>query len=338
MYIDCMKTKENLLLLFTSNQFRLNKYDNKFFLHLVVLIAKNKFITTNQVELFDKLLLKYKRQLKKLGYNYNTIINLEWDTKVIGSDTDHTQAHIEIIDGKIKLRLPFNRKFIEDWHTLQREKKVNIFVWDKSDKCYYGKATTFGLKFIHLVVSKYFKVNYSKSLQEQIDILEIDKTKIYDPTLVKINSNNYVLACNQQLSKVLNNIDWSYEPYTLHQLSKLGVHVHTSITNGNKFFEFCSKYHSQLSSDEFLNLKQYLLDLNIPAILLSQRFYRVNKMIDNLLPQLSGLIILDHNQLDNMQPRPFVYLHYGYLLKRPISIPDNWKMALEKEIYFKDNA
>lgn len=330
-----LTAKENLLLIFTSNQLRLNKYDNKFFLNLVMLISKNKFITTNQILLFDKLIFKYKKQLKKLGYSYESLINLSWDAEVIDSDIDHTQAHLEIVDKSFWLRLPFNRKFIEEWRSYQQNKRVKAFTWSKENKCYIGSASTFSLQVINHIVPKFFTLNYPSDLRQTLNNIECVKDKIFDPTLVKTGNNYYVLACNDNLHKAINNIRLNDNPKTLNILSKYGISIDKSITGDDPYLNFCSRYNYKVSLDEITELKKYLFDLDIGAIILSQRFYRVKGLVTELINLLSGCIIIDADHtLDKLAPRPIVYMHYGYMLHRPINLPNNWMNMVEKELYF----
>ena len=135
--------------------------------------------------------------------------------------------------------------------------------------------------------------------------------------------------------KAINNIRLNNEPKTLNTLSKYGISIDKNIVGDDPYLNFCSRYNSKVSLNQITELKNYLLQLNIGAVILSQRFYRVKGLVTELTNLLSGCIIIDADHIiDKLAPRPIVYIHYGYLLHRPINLPENWMGMVEKELYF----
>ena len=330
--------KEDLLLVFTSNELRLNKYDNKFFTNLVMLISKNKFITTNQIELFDKLVIKYARQLRKIGYTQNVIENLQWSTNIIQSDKEHTEAFIDIHNGEVIVRVPFSRKFIDEWNDGQAVNGINVYKWNKEHKYYIAKLSTVALKLAYALIPKFFKLNCSVEVQKIFDGIKVYENCIWNPTLVRSNKYYYISGTNQYLDTALSQLEFNKDPKTLSTLAKHGVKISDSITGDDKFLDFCSKYYIELNVDKVKDFKEYCLQLGVGTIIINQRFERHTNTYNKLLQMLSGLIVLPEYSevLDTMKPKPIIYIHYGIILRNIsfIRISNEWKKMLEKQVYF----
>jgi hypothetical protein len=274
-------------------------------------LAKNQFITTNQQQLFAKLIIKYQRQLKKHKiYNANM---LEWKIKVVNSDTEYTEAHVSYNNEQLVVRVPFNRNFILDFI---QEQKIKVLQWDKIDKCYKADFSTTALKAITNIVPNYFITNFDTSLNEKLKEVQTYKNQIWDPTLVEINGNYYIIACNESLynNLPLNKLDNS--PITLHTLSRYGVNIEPLIYTDNKLAEFSSHYINHVNLSELHNYKQYCIELGLTTILCSNRIKRI-KLLDQVLKHFDGLnIIFEEKITQNTEIKNAVVIVYSDLALR----------------------
>jgi len=103
-----LKTAEHVAHYMVGN-ISLSRFDKKFVESLQVL----KQVTTNQVELFYKIIYKYRRQLSKDELDADKLIHLPWTSKVIESAPQYTDGHVSIEGKQIIFKCPYNKNFIE---------------------------------------------------------------------------------------------------------------------------------------------------------------------------------------------------------------------------------
>ena len=264
-YVTMFKNREELLAHIVVNNIRYNKYDFKFLNNLSLLIVRNEYITTNQNELFEKLILKYKKQLKQQGLHSEKLLELKWQTKVVNSGVEFTEAYVKVVGDKLELRLPFNKNLINEIHEYVQEifLGTNDLIWVKPKKCYVGTLNTFNLKLIYDIVPKYYKTNYCTELQPVISQLGMINAKIFDPTYVKINGNFYILACNQNLLNSIQHIIFDDNPNTLYKLSMYGIKIDDTVMDNDRFLNFAGKIEHEFDLDELEDLVNYCVELGI---------------------------------------------------------------------------
>lgn len=280
-----LRNKEEVLVLLLTNEFRLNKYDKNFLSNLSILLAKNRHVTTNQDYLFDKLLEKYKRQLKKMKVDYSELLLLKWHTKVIESSTEFTEAHLSLHNDRIRLRVPFNKKLIEKLRDLDAR---NYLQWNPIDKCYYSDYYTHVIKTILSLIPNFYKLNISQDITNELNqLLDYENMQYWNPTLVHIDNLYYIVACNEPLLEATKHIELNNDPKTLCELSKYGIKIDKSITQGNKFLEFASNYDSVIDVNELDTLHQYCKLLDIKNIICNYRIKRA-KDIKNYFEKILG--------------------------------------------------
>jgi hypothetical protein len=103
-----LKTAEHIAHFMMGN-ISLSRFDKKFVESLQLL----KQVTTNQVELFYRIIYKYRRQLSKHELDADVLIHLPWTMKVVESAPQYTDGHLSIEDNQIIFKCPFNRSFID---------------------------------------------------------------------------------------------------------------------------------------------------------------------------------------------------------------------------------
>lgn len=232
-------SKEQLLYYLIFGHVHLSKKDYGFFNNITNSCKENRPITSNQNKLFDKLLLKYKRQLTKLNHNIEILQRLEWKVGIVESKPEFLYAKIST-NNFIKIKAPFNSQFIQKFRNIEN----NRFIWIKDKKCYAAPFTTYNLKLAVTYVNKYYKeVVYCDNTTKILEELKVyDNAKYWHPTLIKNNNNFYIYGINENLYEATKNIELNDDPKTLFELSKYGITIDSSVTNGDNILELAGKY------------------------------------------------------------------------------------------------
>lgn len=177
-----VKTIEQLLY-FIKGNISLSRYDDRFIDNLMGL----KEVTTNQAQLFDRILHKYRRQLAKSNILIENVENLPWGVKLIESTPEFTAGYLFIENDTIKFRCPFNRNFINKFRGVE----MNNFVWNKTEKYYETAYSIHQLKILLGVAQAFFPnlamCDTTTRLLEPL--LEYAHIKHWTPTLVRVNGN-----------------------------------------------------------------------------------------------------------------------------------------------------
>ena len=253
-----METKEQLLKFFLSGHISLSQYDYKFMANLFSIIDKKRRITSNQALLFDKLVSKYARQLNKHGFTKEKL-DLVWATPVLPSTEEYTGAYVSLdSDDTLIIRVPFNKKFISVFSKMGSFKD-NYFFWDSVDKVYKASFSSISLKTAYKVLPKFFTpVNYADELKGLIDELKEFENYIWDPTLMKINGNVFLIAGNEPLYKVLQEVGTDPTPETYYKLSMAGIKIHDSMVKDDPALRFASSTTVTFDTTELGLLEVYL--------------------------------------------------------------------------------
>ena len=232
-----MKNKEQLLYFFLQGKISLSQYDYKFMANLQTMIQNNARVTSNQADLFDKLISKYNKQLTKQGFIKEELKLLPWKTMVVESTSEYTGAVVSLQDGNIVVRVPFNKTFIGEF----RKVRNNSFVWDKDTKSYITPFGTNAFKIAYHTLPKFFStVRYDDNLQLVLDELKEYDGLIWNPTLKSVNGSLVVSAINDVLGEAINSIQLSLDPKTLFKLSRFGIDIDPDLYKDDPKKEFAS--------------------------------------------------------------------------------------------------
>lgn len=282
--------EEFLQYIITSN-LKFNKYDYRFLNNLSLLVVKNKHVTTNQNNLFEKLVTKYKKQLKYAGMLTDSILKLDWTVDIVESTSEFTEAFLSLKNNRLELKLPFSKKFIDEFHDAENHsykfQYKEKLIWSRTDKCYYGEFNTYNLRLVNEIVPKFFKLNYCSVLNKLINQLKDYSAKYFNPTYVKSNNNFYVMACNNSLHHAIKHINFDSDPKTLLELSTYGIHIDNSVTNEDDFLIFAGERQIVFDVINVEKLVDYLQRLGIVTLVMSSRLIK-NPMYTEALNILTG--------------------------------------------------
>lgn len=255
-----MLKKEHLLHYMMKGEVHLSKKDYGFFNNLTYIIKEKNRITSNQNRLFDKLIIKYQRQLRKLGHELEKLQELKWQAELVETLDEYTIPKIYLDDGYIYLRTPFNNKFVQNFSSIND----NTFEWQRDERLYKSKFYTHALRLSVDTCKKYFdKVEYCDEIKKLIEPLEIYEGMSTAPTLVKTNGNYHISNLNTHLAEAIKDIELNLDPNTLYLLSTYGVSISEDITNNDPFLLFSSQFITRIDLDFMFKNPQYLLDLDI---------------------------------------------------------------------------
>lgn len=250
-----------------SGLLRLSRYDLKFIQNLQSIVLRKEKITSNQVTLFNKVVDKYQKQLQKHNITKSTIDSLVWDTEIIDSDPEHTQAYLSIIENLILFKSPFNKKFLE----AISKPGHNNFVWIKERKRYESPYSTTALKFIVELAKKHFgDVNYCPEISRLLNTLTpYCDVKYWSPSFVRHHDGYLLVAMNSHLGDVTKNLVLDGSVNCLIELSRYGITVDSAITDENPFLKFASTYMVDLDIAKIDEFVEYMLALNTDGVFIS---------------------------------------------------------------------
>lgn len=200
----------------------LGTYDRRFLDSLVSMnLVSNKPVTSNQAELLNTITKRYHRQLAKQELDSKEMIELKWTLAPIASLPQFTQAFISIEDDVITLRSPYKKEFVSSLRSL------DLMDWNKEERTWTAPATESILRdVINLTENNYPDVNYCPIVANIIDELaEYETIKYWNPTLTRINGNLYIVACNANLMKALENVPIDLSFSCLAKLTQMGIDV-----------------------------------------------------------------------------------------------------------------
>ena len=200
---------------------RLSRVDAHLFNNLVVLSTHSGKITTNQVNLFNRVVSKYEKQLAEHLLTPEYVISLSWACTIIESLPQYAQAHIWIKDGMIYLKSPFSREFLAALNS----NPIHTMHWDRDNREYSLAFGTSALKrLIHIVNACYKQVNYCPIVTKLLADVEQFKSIIYwTPTLVIRKEQLYVVGCNKAVMEAIAHIPLTTDLKSISALLQYGI-------------------------------------------------------------------------------------------------------------------
>lgn len=259
-----MDHKEHLLYFFLTGKISLSQYDHKFLSNLQMMIHKDSRVTSNQANLFDKLISKYTRQLNKHGYDKEILKDLPWKALVVESSIQHTSARVSIDGDDLVIRVPFNKNFISSF----RDTIHNPFDWVRDQKNYRASFSTHALKIVHEVLPKFFPtVIYCDQLTNIIDELKAYESKYWVPTLTSINGKLYVVAVNDILGDMISDMELTPTPQTFFKLSVLGVAIDPILIGDDPMLKFASEFITEVDLDDFTTISKWIVELGCTKVI-----------------------------------------------------------------------
>jgi hypothetical protein len=250
------------------NKVSLGTYDKKFLYSLQLNnVGLGKPITSNQHALFKKIVLKYSRQVQKVGQDAQILSELPWTLKVIASSSEFTIPSVKISDDWIIVRTPFKSNFVQD------ARNARVMNWSHADKVYSSKLGLHNLKIIIDIVTKHYD-NFSCCEQTQQiinELLPYDECKYWNPTLIKRQNRLYIASCTEEVHEQFKNIELDTSYSMLAKLVYHGVKIDEELIEElssqckdelsiNRLL-FAVSTHYSIDEKNIFELKYYLEDI-----------------------------------------------------------------------------
>ena len=276
-----LNNKEQLIYYMVAN-LRLSRYDIRFLQNLEKISSVKKRITSNQVELVDKLIEKYERQFVKNQMFIKDLSNLPWKTLVVETTDEYTSAHIGILNDNLILKTPYNKAFITAFRNLSQ----SSFVWDNINKYYIADLSTFSLKLAFRITSIFFnEIRFSDNVKKILNQQEYYKdVKYWTPTLVCVNGN-YMIACtNKALDESIKHITLNTELITLAELVRYGIQIDESILQTDEE-RFAGSYNPKIELNNICDIVPWLQNIKCDYVSVSGIGLSTNLKFKNDLKQ-----------------------------------------------------
>lgn len=223
------------LIQYMLNNLRLSRVDDKFLQNILYkTLSTSPEVTTNQVNLFNRIVEKYSKQFARKSFSVEELKKLRWQATIIESSTLFTSAFITIENDRIYFKAPYNKEFVQNI----RKTPIYTFEWVRDKKQYHAEFGIQTLKSILYFANQHYSVvNLCPITKELIDQLnEYSDVKIWNPTLVYKNDMLYVAGSNLHLMKAIEHVNIEYNLKTLAKLVQYGVKIDNSVVE--KFTEF----------------------------------------------------------------------------------------------------
>ena len=259
--------KEQLCQYLISGHIHLSKKDYGFFSNIKSIVGDKNCITSNQNNLFSKLLKKYKRQITKQNFDVEKLIELNWNVSVLDSREEFLTAYVGLHEDKIFIKTPFNKNFINQF----RKIKNNNFVWNKEERRYEGPISTYQLKIALHTVDKNFALKQycDKTLQVLEQIKSYESVKYWEPTLVKIKNNLYILAASQSLIDSIQHIVIKNDALTFFELSQYGIRIDEDLML-DSFYKFAGTFITEINTNQLQEFSDWVKKLNVDCVFTSR--------------------------------------------------------------------
>lgn len=261
-----LKTAEHVIHFMNSSNLSLSRYDEKFIISMQNLTQ----VTTNQVELFYKLIYKYRRQLAKHKLEADDLIQLPWVMPVVESSPTYTDGHVTIDNGLITFRCPYNRAFID----LFRKQPMNFYRWVKEKRHYEVEYGTHSLRILLEAASKIYKKVHCCDITTKLidDLKQYEAIRYWNPTMIRVNGNLIIAAINEQIYEVTKDMVLDTEPNTLAKLAFHGVAIDPRLHDGSERMNFISAMHSTIETENLEQLVPWLKEIGCDYVYLSGLF------------------------------------------------------------------
>ena len=262
-----MKNKEQLLYFFLQGKISLSQYDYKFMANLQTMIQNNARVTSNQADLFDKLISKYKKQLTNNGLVNGELKALPWKTMVVESTPEYIGASVKLMGDDITIKVPFNKTFIGQFRSVEN----NTYSWDNLEKLYRAPFSTIALKMAHTVLPKFFPcVRYCDTLEPIINELVKYEKLIWNPTAKKINDKLVIVASNEILGSLITEQDLVITPKNLFNLTRMGITIDQEVYQNDEKLTFASNYSYQTDHSDLERTISWMKNVGCENVILGR--------------------------------------------------------------------
>lgn len=124
---------------------RYSRYDTNFIDNVSRLSGEHKALTKRQDELWERLVFKYRKQIKTNGWDADEIVKLNWELEPVDFDANYSPL-LWIEDNEICCRFPYNQRVVKEIRNVLEDHSSQWlydydkrFQWSKERRCWHGK-------------------------------------------------------------------------------------------------------------------------------------------------------------------------------------------------------
>ena len=296
-----MKTREDFIIWLFNNG-KLNRFDTSFIQSLVERVGNLKAVTTKQALLLEKIVLRYRQQLKDHNLDIVEILGLPWKHALKESRPAVTDATLSVVDNKIILRFAYHKELVR----LVKEARSasNIFITWNSELLQW--ETEFTIRNLNILynITKQFKANfeYCVTIQSIVEyVSQYGDSDAWKTKLVRLPSGYYVVNnISQTLADALPNFTDNLTEKTVDQLTELGIYVDVSLLPIN--IQLNRPTVAQLLTNKIVTFKAS----EVTAAVVDDLKYYI-KMLDGWCFDETGILSSDdilsnlNNNVDNLR-------------------------------------
>ena len=301
-----------------SINIRLSRYDQQFVDNLTSYSMIHNRITTNQDSLFRKIAKKYNRQFLHQKKNIDEWLTLPWQSPIVPSAPEYTNASIQIVDDKIIFRAPYKKEFLS---ALKKE-PIYTLEWVKENREYQMKyGHTILKKLVYLSADHFDVVNYCHITLDIINSLgEYEDAKYWSPTLKYNDGLYYIAALNEALYEHTKNIPFSDDLKTISTLASYGIKMdqsvidHLCINEDPLKVKFAASHQVEFEIRDIATALFWLYEFGCDAVCEPRTFMKNNVILKDVYKQILNeakiALVTDHQSLRQYE-NPAVFFYKG---------------------------
>lgn len=290
---------------FLIDKVRLNRYDNKFMANIwTKYISVKKPLSINQNELYEKIVHKYRKQLKKLGINWREIKEMPWQHGIVDLDQLTQKTYFKLQENasgvtEMRLYFTFNKKHIDEVRALVHDDegthfncgiaetkfgsggKYN-FEWDNQNKVWYGPFSLYLFKELYkFAVSK--GVQIDSAVQDLVSELNAHGSKQdWTPSVRIVHGRMYVSHVTEEMLPALESIDpTDLSVRNIERMTKLGLDAPAEVVRIAEYVDSNTPRTEHLIQSEFdvIQLREYIEKSGRKAIYYEPNTYGQTKKL-----------------------------------------------------------
>ncbi len=269
--------------------------------NLQTMIHNSHRVTSNQADLFDKLISKYAKQLAKAAFTKEELKVLPWKAMVVKSTPEYTGANVSLFEDIITLRVPFNKTFISYFRAVDE----NPFEWIKEEKLYRAPFSTVAFKLLYHTLPKFFTiVNYCETLGSILNDLKQYEGLIWEPTLININDRVVLGAATPVVAELISNLDLAVTSDTLYELSRFQFPIHPDFYGNDPKLKFAYEYVTEIDIDNLDQVARWMRSLRVQRVLLDRVLAMDKKLRSEIEAAFTGISVVPTTGHDFKQDNP----------------------------------
>lgn len=260
------------------NMVRFNRYDMKFMANIMEkYIAPKKPLSPGQNALYEKIVHKYRKQLRKLNVNYKDIIALGWDQGIVPTELLNQKTYFRIVEDEIQLYFNFNKTHISNVRAIVHDDKCNHlncglqsnfgngqkynFTWHNPTKSWSGPFNVYLFKQLYKF-AKGIRVQIESTAENLISELDAKGTLAeWTPSVKIIFGRMYVSHIAETMLPILETIDpTDLSILNIERMCKLGLKAPARCELIAEYVESVSltAEHVIQTADDVSTLRNYL--------------------------------------------------------------------------------